>query len=84
MIVNLKPTNLEARKISFVQEFLKINNEYVINVLEKLLHKNKFEQNLKPMSLEQLNLEIDQSLEDEKNDRLTSAKSLKENIQKWI
>lgn len=79
--------NLEARKISFVQEFLRINNEYVINALEKLLHKNKseqFEQNLKPMSLEQLNLEIDQSLEDEKNDRLTSAKSLKENIHKWI
>ena len=47
--------NLEARKISFVQEFLKLQNEEIIDGLEKFLRKQKaelLESNLKPMSLE--------------------------------
>ena len=42
--------NLEARKLSLVQEFLRIDNENIIGALEKFLHKSKsdfFEQNLK-------------------------------------
>ena len=45
--------NLEARKLSLVQEFLRIDNENIIGALEKFLHKSKsdfFEQNLKPKS----------------------------------
>lgn len=78
--------NLEARKISLVQEFLRIDNEKIISALENFLHKNKseiFEKNLNPMSLEQFNIEIDEALEDEKNNRLISAKDLKKQIQKW-
>ena len=78
--------SLEARKILFVQEFLKIDNERIIETLEKLLQKNKqesFEQNLKPMSLKQFNNEIDLSLNDEENDRLIEANDLKNEIQKW-
>lgn len=78
--------NLEARKISFIQEFLRIDNEKIISALENFLHKNKseiFEQNLKSMSLEEFNKEIDQALDDEKNNRITSAKDLKKQIQKW-
>ena len=78
--------NLEARKISLVQEFLRIDNEKMISALENFLRKNKseqFEKNLKPMSLEQLNFEIDKALDDEKNNRLISAKNLKDKIQKW-
>lgn len=78
--------NLEARKLSLIQKFLRIDNEKVISALESFLHKNSsevFEQNLKPMSLDQLNKEIDQALDDEKNNRLISAKDLKNQIQKW-
>lgn len=78
--------NLEARKISFVQEFLRIDNEHIIETLEKLLQKNKlesFEQNLKPMSLKQFNDEINLSLDDEENNRLIEATDLKNEIQKW-
>jgi len=78
--------NLEARKISFVQEFLRLDNERIIDTLEKLLQKNKseaFEQNLKPMSLKQFNDEINLSLNDEENDRLIEANDLKNEIQKW-
>lgn len=78
--------NLEARKISLVQEFLRIDNEKMISALENFLRKNKseqFEKNLNPMTLEQLNFEIDKALDDEKNNRIISAKNLKDKIQKW-
>lgn len=78
--------NLEAKKLSFIQEFLRIDNEKVINALENLLRKSQlesFEEKLKPMTIEQLNNEIDKAIEDEKNNRFIAAKDLKENIQKW-
>ena len=78
--------NLEARKISLVQEFLRIDNEKIISALENLLHKSKseiFDENLKPKSLNQLNSEIDKAIDDENNDRLINARDLKNKIQKW-
>lgn len=78
--------NLEARKISLVQEFLRIDNEKIINALENVLHKIKsenFDENLKPMSLDQFNNEIDKAIDDEANDRVINAKDLKNKIQKW-
>jgi hypothetical protein len=78
--------NLETRKIILVQEFLRLDNEKIINAIENLLYKSKsefFEENLKPMTLKQFNDEIDKALDDEKNNRLINAKDLKSKIQKW-
>lgn len=78
--------DLETRKITFVQEFLRLQNEDIISGLEKLLRKKKkdlFEKKLTPMSLEQFNKEIDQSLDDSENERVISAKELKKKIHKW-
>lgn len=78
--------DLETRKISFVQEFLKLQNEEIISGLEKLLRKRKtelIEQNLKPMSMEQYNAEIDQAMDDSKNGRMIKATDLKTKIKKW-
>jgi hypothetical protein len=78
--------DLEARKISFVQEFLRLQNEEIVSGLENFLKKRKIaliEKELEPMSLDQLNEDIDQSLEDSKNGRLIKATELKSNIQKW-
>lgn len=78
--------NLETRKISFVQEFLRLQNEEVIATLEKVLHKRKselFEENLKPMSLEQFNNEIDQALEDSGKGEIIKASELKSTIKNW-
>ncbi len=78
--------DLEARKISFVQEFLRLQNEDIIGKLEKMLHKRKaemIEKSLKPMSIQQFNDEIDQSLDDSKNGRLIKATDLKAKVQKW-
>lgn len=78
--------DLEARKISFVQEFLRLENEAIISSLEKILNQTKsdlYEKNLQPMSTEQFNTEIKQSLNDSKNGRLIKASDLKEKIKKW-
>ncbi|WP_298220956.1 hypothetical protein [Flavobacterium sp.] len=78
--------NLEARKISFVQEFLRLQNEEIVIGLEKLLHKRKaelIEKEMKPMSLEQFNKDIDQAEDDFKNGRYISSNELKAKIQKW-
>lgn len=78
--------NLEARKISFVQEFLRIQNEEIIGSLEKFLKNRKAElidNTFKPMSIEQYNNEIDQAMNDSENGRMIKATELKAKIQKW-
>ena len=78
--------NIEARKISFVQEFLRLQNEEIVSGLEKMLHKRKaelIEKEMKPMSIEQFNSDINQSEDDFKNGRIISAKDLKAKVNKW-
>ena len=78
--------DLESRKISFVQEFLRLENEDLINKLEEILHKRKaelLEEEMRPMSVKQYNKEIDKALDDSKNNWLTKASDLKLKVQKW-
>ena len=78
--------DLEARKIEFVQEFLRLQNEEIISGLEKQLRKRKIElmeENLKPMTMEQYDAEIDQAMEDSKNGRMIEVSDLKAKIKKW-
>ncbi len=78
--------DLQNRELPFIQEFLRIQNEDIISGLEKMLKKYRaelYEKNLKPMSMEQFNADIDKSLEDSANDRVISARDLKEEIKKW-
>ncbi len=78
--------DLEARKIEFVQEFLRLQNEEIISGLEKLLRKRKgelIERNLKPMTMMQYDAEIDQAMEDSKNGRMIEVNDLKAKFEKW-
>ena len=78
--------DIEARKILFVQEFLRLQNEDVILGLEKLLRKKKaelVENNFKPMSMDEFNSEVDQAMDDSRNGRMIKASELKAKIQKW-
>ena len=78
--------DLEARKITFVQEFLRLQNEEIIIGLENLLHKRKAELteiNFQAMTMEQYNSEIDQAMEDSANGRMIKNNDLKAKIQKW-
>ncbi|MBK6550488.1 MAG: hypothetical protein IPH05_08460 [Flavobacteriales bacterium] len=78
--------DLQTRKISFVQEFLRLQNEELVSLLEQILRRRKaelLEGTMVPMSMEQLNEEVDRALEDSKNDRVISAEDLKNEIKKW-
>jgi len=77
--------DLQTRKISFVQEFLKLQNEEVISLFEKLLRKERKKisaKKLEPMTLEEFNKRIDLSLEDSEKGRLTESGKLLSEIEK--
>ena len=78
--------DLQTRKISFVQEFLRLQNEEIISGLEKVLRRGKaalYEEGLNPMSLEQFNAEIDLALEESREGKTISVAALKSKIEKW-
>jgi hypothetical protein len=77
--------DIQSRKIDFIQEFLKIQNEDLISRLEKLLHSNKAKEEtaFEPMTLDELNARIDKSINDSKNNKLTSSNDLLDEIEKW-
>jgi len=78
--------DLQARKIEFVQEFLKVQSEEVISRLEKILrkeNKSSDKEDFNPMTIDEFNLRIDKSMEDSKNGRLIEASDLKAKIEKW-
>lgn len=78
--------DIKTRKISFVQEFLRINSEDIVDKLENLLHsekKKRFEEGFTPMSMKKFNSLIDQAEKDSKNGNLTSASDLKKEIDSW-
>lgn len=71
--------DIEARKIEFIQEFLKLQNEEAISKLEKLLKKEKDtsdERILNPMTIDELNKRIDQSESDFKNNRFKTSSEI--------
>jgi hypothetical protein len=78
--------DIQTRKIEFIQEFLKLQSEEVIYRFEKMLKKENIsseQAEFKPMSVEEFNSRIDQSMNDSKNGRLISSSELKSKIEEW-
>ena len=78
--------DLEARKIEFIQDFLKLQSEEAITRLEKVLKKEKKltkKREVQPMSIEQFNKRIDKSMQDSNEGKLTEANDLMADIEKW-
>jgi len=77
--------DLETRKITFVQEFLKIQSEEVVIRLEKLLKKERekiIENDLVPLTLDEFNQQIDQSEKDIENGRIIEVRELVNLVEK--
>lgn len=71
--------NLEARKIEFVQEFLKLQSEEAVSRLEKILRKEKNasdEPIFESMTEDELNKRIDQSESDFRNNQFKNSSEL--------
>lgn len=78
-MVKVLKMNLESRKIEFVQEFLKLQNEGTISRLEKLLRKEKdisIKRVFEPMTKDELDRRINQSESDFQNNRLKNSSDL--------
>jgi hypothetical protein len=79
--------DLQSRKINFIQEFLSIQSEEVVLRLEKLLKKEKEkfveEEELQPMTIDDFNRRINQSMEDSKNNRIIESNDLIAEIKTW-
>lgn len=71
--------DLEARKIKFVKEFLKLQSEEVVSEFEKILSKEKNaskERLIKPMTQDELNERIDKSESDFRNNQFKNSSEL--------
>jgi len=78
--------DLQSRKITFIQEFLSIQNEEIVARLENFLRKEKknfADKEFCPMTIEQFENRIDQSMNDSKNGRVIEANELLKEIEKW-
>lgn len=78
--------DIQARKIHFVQEFLRVADDELVTKLEKLLRierKKKLEKELSPMTLKEFNEIIDKSENDFANGRVTEARNLLKQIDSW-
>ncbi len=73
--------DIQARKIEFVQAFLKIEQEYFISQFEKLLQEQQSV--IKPMNIADFNKRIDKSLLDSKNDRVIENTVLLNKVRQW-
>lgn len=74
------------KKIHFVQEFLQLNDEELIDKLNMFLQserKSLSMRKLKPLSEEKLNKKIDAAETDSFNERLISVHKLKSEIDLW-
>jgi len=78
--------DIQARKIHFVQEFLRVADDELVTKLERLLRierKKKLEEELSPMTMKKFNEIIDKSEDDFKNERVTEALNLLNQIDTW-
>ena len=76
--------DIQTRKLEFIKEFLKLQNEELITRLENLLLTSKSKNDdFKQMTIDELNSRVDQSMSDSKNDRLTNSDDLIAEIEKW-
>jgi len=78
--------DIQARKIHFVQEFLRVADDEIVTKLESLLRierKKKLDAELHPMTLKEFNEIIDKSEDDFKNGRVIEAGKLANQIDIW-
>jgi len=70
--------DIHLRKIQLIQDILRLQDEQILIGLESLLDKLWIERNddIQPMSIEELNKRIDESEDDFRNDRFKDTQTL--------
>jgi hypothetical protein len=78
--------DIQARKLSLIEEFIRISDESMIDKLESLIRiekKKLHERELKPMSLNEFHEMIDQAKDDKAKGRVISHEDIKKRIKSW-
>ncbi|MHA6246709.1 hypothetical protein ACXYMU_02145 [Pontibacter sp. CAU 1760] len=78
--------DIQERKIHFVQEFLRLNNEEIISKFEQILDSEKkklYSESISPMSLTDFNRIIENSEDDAANGRVKGIQELDKDIDTW-
>ncbi len=76
----------QARKLQFIQDFLRYADDSIVEKFEELLskiRKNSFEKETTQMSVEQYEARILQAFEDAKENRYKSTEDLRSEIASW-
>jgi hypothetical protein len=77
---------LQARKLAFIDQFLRLQNEDAIERLEALLNSlfpQDSSENVTRLTVEELEKRIAKSLQDSENHRLKSIEDLKKEVSSW-
>jgi hypothetical protein len=75
--------NIQARKLSLIEDFLSITDETFIERLESFIRTEKekqYERELKPMPLKEFHKMIDQAKQDKANGRVISHEEVKKRV----
>jgi hypothetical protein len=78
--------DLQTRKLTFVKEFLNIQNEDIVDRFEKMMKKERKrsdEKDFQPMTFDEFNKRIDQSMLDSHNGKLINNDELIKEIEGW-
>ena len=78
--------DIQTKKLNFIQELLRVQNEEIINKLESLLNserKKELMKEIEPMAIEELNKIIEQSEEDSRQGKLINARKINKEIGSW-
>jgi tellurite resistance protein len=75
--------NIETRKLSFIEQFIKLQNVEIISQFEKMLSKFSANTDTGLMTSYELNQRVKTSMEDAQNGLLTENEKLIEEIEGW-
>lgn len=75
--------NIQARKLTLIEYLSRIQDELMISKVEKLIYKEAYEANLKPMSLSEFNSRIEASEKAIKEGKVTSVEDLEKESENW-
>jgi hypothetical protein len=78
--------DIVARKLNFVQEFLRISDEDLVDKLERFLRterKKRVDKDIKPMTMNEFDQMIEKAEDDVKNGRVIEARELLKKVEKW-
>ncbi len=78
--------DLQIRKLHIIEAVVRLDNAVLLEKLEAVLQEERVRMlgmDYKPMDLEHYEQRVEEGIEDYKNDRVTTAKQLKEDIKQW-